>query len=144
MIKPWRIFVKVPRKSIRIFAVSTIRNNAQHWKLYACFTRQIVYSSFVLFPILVTPMSAHISIRCFVVPSSVVAMSPRLITLFSLLYLNICYQHKIWKFCQWNRIPQALPYFARFLTHWGRGKMTKIFQTTFSIYFLEWKCMNFD
>ena len=30
------------------------------------------------------------------------------------------------------------------LTHWGRNKMDAIFQTTFQMDILEWKCVNFD
>ena len=30
------------------------------------------------------------------------------------------------------------------LTHWGRDKMAAISRRHFQIYFLEWKCMNFD
>ena len=30
------------------------------------------------------------------------------------------------------------------LTHWGRDKIAAIFQTTFQMHFLEWKCKNFD
>ena len=36
----------------------------------------------------------------------------------------------------------AWPFFNE-LPHWGRDKMTTIFWTTFSMYFLEWKCVNF-
>ena len=30
------------------------------------------------------------------------------------------------------------------LIHWGRYKMSAIFQITFQMHVLEWKCMNFD
>ena len=29
------------------------------------------------------------------------------------------------------------------LTHWGRDEMDVISQTTFSMHFIEWKCMNY-
>ena len=41
-------------------------------------------------------------------------------------------------------LPRSVPYgplVYKELTHWGRDKMATIFQTTFEIHFLEWKCI---